>query len=230
MFQDKATTVTLNETDGTLTPDTMGAGSSMFRRPTYGSQPSYVTYMPGVPEHGILAGFKKGYNTVGKIVIDQNEPWSAQCDPFYVLIAIKGVSRAHAVLRVFSKLFSICTFAVGTALFASTTLIPILAAMTTAILILVGGVFGRLTALWMASVIMKDKPVIQRVVATDWEAEQFMDAMLRIPDCVFEIMGHVVINGRCVKRYNHHVRWSNFMGVLAPPYDVTRLAMPSERR
>ncbi|QIW94706.1 hypothetical protein AMS68_000224 [Peltaster fructicola] len=207
MDQDKTAKTTVVEGDGASTPNTIGIGASLLKRPTYMSHSSQIDYRPRLAEHGILASFKKGYDTAGKIVIDETR--SAHHDPFYVLIAIKGVSSLHSALRVFSKLFSISIFAVGTALFASTTLVPVLGAMTAAILILIGGVFGRVTAMWMASVILSDKPVIQRVVATDIEAEQYMDAMLRIPDCVFEIEGHVVINGRCVKRYNRYMRWSS---------------------
>lgn len=178
-----------------------------------------------LPRYDILSGFIKGYNTVGRVVMD-GEPWSAQNNPFYVLISIKGVSPPHAALRVFSKLLSIGVFTVGTAIFASTTLVTIMAAVVVATLVLVAGVFGRVTAMWMASEIMKDKPVIHRVVTNQQEAEQYMDEMLRIPDCIFEILGHVVVNGRCVKRYGSHMRWSKILGVLARPYDITRLAMP----
>jgi hypothetical protein len=111
----------------------------------------------------ILAGFEKVYNTKGRIVMDP-EPWDAHHNPFYVIISIRGISNAHASLRVFSKLISIAVFTVGTAMFASSTLVTIVVAVIVASLTLVAGVFGRVTAMWMASELMQNKPVIHRVV------------------------------------------------------------------
>jgi hypothetical protein len=176
--------------------------------------------------HLLTLHYFRGYNTFGRVVMDHTEPWAAQNNPFYVIISIRGISNSHATLRVFSKFLSIGVFTVGTAMFASSTLITILVATVVSALVLIAGVFGRVTAMWMASEIMQNKPVIHRVVQHRYEAEQFIDAMLRKPNCLFEILGHLIVDGRCVKRYRRHLRWSKMLGVLAAPYDLMRLAMP----
>lgn len=154
----------------------------------------------------ILTRLERGYNTHGRIVMDQSAPWSASNNPFYVIISVKGISNPHAVLRVFSKFFSVAVFTFGTALFASTTLITILVALTSAALVVIAGVFGRVTAMWMASEIMMNKPVIHRVVKGRVEAELYIEAMLRKPGMCCEILGHVIVDGRCVKRYGNKFR------------------------
>jgi len=105
----------------------------------------------------ILGGLKRGYNTVGRVVMDHNEPWAAQNNPFYVIISIRGIDNNHAALRVFSKFLSIGVFTVGTGMFASTAFVTILVAVIVSSLILVAGVFGRVTAMWMASELMQNK-------------------------------------------------------------------------
>lgn len=189
----------------------------------------YKPIPQGLHKGEILLGFEKGYNTRGRVVMDPDEAWSAQSNPFCVIISIRGITNTHAALRVFSKLLSIAVFTVGTGMFASTTLVTIMIAVIVSSLILVAGVFGRVTAMWMASEIMQTKPVIHRVVKDSFEAEQYMDSMLRLPDCMFEILGHLVVNGRCVKRFSWHLRWSKILGVMARSYDLTKLAMHSGR-
>ncbi|KAH8796380.1 hypothetical protein BGZ57DRAFT_998130 [Hyaloscypha finlandica] len=166
----------------------------------------------------ILEGLEKGYNTVGRIVLDRTKPWSASNDAFYVLLSVKGVSHAHAIFRVFSKFISICVFATGTCLFASSTLVTILASLVTAALILCAGIFGRVTAMWMASEMMKNKPVLHRVVQSRDEAGKYMDAILRQKGIACEVLGHVIVEGRCIKKFGKRLRWSSLLGVLASPY------------
>jgi hypothetical protein len=173
----------------------------------------------------ILTGLERGYNTVGRVVMDPSKPWSASNDAFYVLLSVKGVSHAHAIFRVFTKFFSIAVFAIGTALFASSTLVTILVAVITASLIICAGIFGRVTAMWMASEMMKNEPVMHRVVRNREEAAKYMEAILRKPGIACEVLGHVLVNGRCVKKYRKKLRWSSFLGVLASPYDLSRLAV-----
>lgn len=213
--------------DAQLTPS--NRSTSDFAGIPHGS-PRYTAIPQSTRECEVLSGLVKGYNTVGRVVMDLNEPWSAQSNPFYVIVSIKGVESAHAALRVFSKLLSIGVFTVGTAMFASTTLTTIMIAVVVAALTITAGVFGRVTAMFMASAIMLNKPVIHRVVTNPYEAEQFIEAMLRKPTVVFEILGHVIVDGRCVKRYGSHLRWSKILGVLASPYDLSKLAMPSSSK
>lgn len=175
----------------------------------------------------ILTGLERGYNTIGRIILDSSRPWSASNDAFYVIISIKGISNAHAFLRIFSKFASVGVFSVGTSMFASSTLVTILAAVVTATLILCAGIFGRVTAMWMASEMMKNEPVLHRVVQSRGEAAKYMEAILRKPGITCEVLGHVIVNGRCVKKFGKRLRWSSFLGILASPYDLSRLAMNS---
>lgn len=156
--------------------------------------------------------------------MDQEAPWSSAADAFYVLLSVQGVSSAHAFLRVFSKLISIGAFAVGTALFASSTLVTIIVALITATLILCAGIFGRVTAMYMASEMMRNEPVLHRVVRSRAEAAKYLEAIFRQPDLACEVLGHVIIQGRCFKRLTRRLRRSHLLGVLAKPYNLTRLA------
>ena len=145
-------------------------------------------------------------------------------DAFYVLVAIQGVSHAHAVLCVFSKLVSILVFAVATSLFASSTLITIIMAMVTAVLILGASIFGRVTAMYTASEMMRYRPVLRKVVRNRAEACKYLDALFRQPDLAYEILGHVVIQGRCIKKLGRMVRLSHILGVLARPFDLRKMS------
>ncbi len=93
----------------------------------------------------LLENLKRGYSNDGMIWMDHSKPYSQANNTLYILLSVKGVSTAHASLRVFSKVISIGAFAVGTALFASATLITIMEALVTAAIILCAGIFGRVT-------------------------------------------------------------------------------------
>jgi hypothetical protein len=172
----------------------------------------------------ILTNLEKGYNTFANVYMDPSLPWSSANDAFYVLISVKGVSTLHAMLRVFSKLISIGVFAVGTGLFASSTLITIVVAMVAATLILCAGIFGRVTAMYMASEMMRNKPVLHKVVKNRTEAGKYMEALFQQPEIACEVLGHIVTQGRCIKKFGRRTRWSQFLGVLARPYDLRRIA------
>lgn len=161
---------------------------------------------------------KHGFNTVGQVHLGRDRPWAANRHSFLVILSVSGVSHSHAALRVVSKAISVGTFAAGTALYASASLITISVALTVLCLILGAGVFGRVASMWMVSEMMKENPVIHRVVGSENEADKFIHEMLSTSGLVFEIMGHVFINGKCVKRYNRWFTWSNIFGVLTSPF------------
>lgn len=148
----------------------------------------------------VLDALESGLNCKGQVVRDQSEPWSSSRVPFYVIISLEGVSGSHAVLRVVSKAISVGVFAAGTAMFASAQLITISVALTVLCLILGAGVFGRVVALWMASEMMKTKPVLHRVVKSKGSAAEYINQIFNIEGLVVEVMGHVVVNGRCIAR------------------------------
>lgn len=80
--------------------------------------------------------------------------------------------------------------------------------------------------MWISAVIMRDRPVLHRIVKTKKEADVFMEAVLRREGIVCEVLGHVVINGRCVMRRSR-LTWSTVFGVLARPFDIGRIAVAS---
>lgn len=225
-----------------LTPSNHSGRSADFNT----VYPSRYSALPQQPfGHGeVLSRLRKGYNTFGKIVMDPTVGWSAANDAFYVIISVRGVSNPHAFLRVLSKILSIGVYTVGTAMFASSTLATILVAVVVASLVIVAGVFGRVTAMCklipliarcllkantgigMASELMKNRPILHKVAKGERDAEQYIEAMLRKPGMVFEVVGHVITEGRVIKRYRRPLRWSKVLGVLADPYDITRLATP----
>ncbi|KAH8886644.1 hypothetical protein GQ53DRAFT_341669 [Thozetella sp. PMI_491] len=173
----------------------------------------------------VLMNIEKGYSSDAMIWMDHSRPYSQGYDAFYILLSVKGISTPHAFLRVFSKVISIGAFAVGTALFASATLITIMEALVTASLILCAGIFGRVTAMWMASTMMRHKPVLHRVVNNREEAGKYLQAIFKLDDVACEINGHVIVQGRCVKRLSRTWRWSRLFGVLSKPYSLSKMAV-----
>jgi hypothetical protein len=172
----------------------------------------------------LLSNLEAGYNTVGRIVLDREEPWAASRIPFYVIVSLEGVSASHAVLRVVSKAVTVGVFAAGTAAFASATMVTISIALTVLCLVLGAGVFGRVVSMWMASEMMATDPVLHAVVKTRSEAAEHISNILAIDGLCVEIMGHVVVNGRCIGRYNPWFSAASFLGVLASAFDISSLA------
>lgn len=173
----------------------------------------------------ILDALEAGYNCKGQVIRDSNEPWSSSRVPFNVIISLEGISGSQAALRVFSKAFAVGVFVTGTAIFASTQLMEMSVAIAVLCLVLGAGVFGRVIAMWMASEMMKTKPVLHRVVKSRGLAAEHIDQILSIDGLVVEIMGHVIVNGRCIHRYNPWFRWSNWLGLLAGPYNIGKLTI-----
>ncbi|CAI6286853.1 unnamed protein product [Periconia digitata] len=177
-------------------------------------------------KRSVIYSLKKGFNTEGKVIMDRNMPYSASKDAFYVIISREGVRKGRTLLRLFSKLVSVTAYIMSTALFASSTLLHLQPAILVMALVLCAAIFGRVTAMWISSVIMRDRPVLHRIVKTEKEADVFVEAILRKEGIVCEVLGHVVINGRCVKR-SGRFSWSTIIGILAKPIDVGRISMMS---
>ena len=173
----------------------------------------------------ILDKLQEGLNCQGQITRDENEPWSSFRVPFYVIISLEGISHMHAALRVFSKAMTIGVFVTGTAIFASAQLIYLAMAIAVLCLVLAAGVFGRVIAMWMASEMMKTKPVLHRVVKSRGLANEYVDRILAIDGLVVEVMGHVIVNGRCIHRYSWISAKSSWLGLLAGPYNIGKLTM-----
>ena len=171
----------------------------------------------------ILDALKAGFNCKGQVIRDSDEPWSSSRVPFYVIISLEGISGPHAALRVFSKAFAIGVFVTGTAIFASVQLIVMSIAMPVLCLVLAAGVFGRMIALWMVSEMMKTNPVLHRVVNTRELAAEYIERILGIDGLVVDVMGHVILNGRCIQRHNQIFSLASWLGLLAGPFDIRKL-------
>lgn len=183
----------------------------------------FMQRVPTTASIGLLDALESGYNCKGQIGRNEKEPWSASRVAFYAIISLESVSPPHAILRVVSKAISVGVFAAGTAIFASAQIIGISVALTSLCLVLAAGVFGRVVAMWMASEMMKNKPVLHRVVRSRGLAAQYIEEILNLDDLTVEILGHVIVNGRCVARYSTWLRWASWLGILAPPYDIAKL-------
>ncbi len=79
-------------------------------------------------------------------------------------------------------------------------------AVTAATLILFAGIFGRVTAMWMTSTMMKCKPILHRVVSSRDEAGKYLNAIFKRNEIACEVNGHIIIQGRCVKKHQNPIR------------------------
>ncbi len=77
----------------------------------------------------------------------------------------------------------------------------------------------------MASTMMREKPVLHRVVNDEVQAGAYLQAIFRHQDIAYEINRHIIIQGRCVKRLPPFLRWSSLFGVLAKPYNLADMAV-----
>lgn len=173
----------------------------------------------------VLDALEVGLNCKGQVIMDNKEPWSASRVPFYVIISMEGISSSHAGLRVVSKAFSVACFAAGTLIFASAQFVTISVSLTVIVVVLSAGVFGRVVAMWMASEMIRTRPILHRVVKSRAEAAAYVDHIMALDGLTVEVLGHVIVNGRCIKRYNKWLRLATWLGILAEPYDVTKLAV-----
>ena len=78
--------------------------------------------------------------------------------------------------------------------------------------------------MYMASEMMKTKPVLHKVVKSRGVAAEYIEAVLAVEGLVVEVMGHVIVDGRVVGRYSQWASWSAWAGVLAGPFDLGSLA------
>ncbi|OCK96586.1 uncharacterized protein K441DRAFT_657280 [Cenococcum geophilum 1.58] len=177
-------------------------------------------------EKNILKELMKVYKTKGykakrnQTAIEETPLTSS--NTVYVIFSIRGVHKRNTAFRLISKLIAVGVFVFSTALFASSALVTILAATITMILVLVAGIFGRVTAMWISTVIMRDKHVINLVVKEE-QADQYMKALLAKKGLIYEVLSHVIVNGKCVRKYGLGLQWSMLLGVLAPPYDLKKI-------
>lgn len=157
--------------------------------------------------------------------MDPSDPWSATRVPFYVSISMEGISTVLAALRVASKTFSVACFSAGTAIFASAQFVTIFVALTVLSLVLGAGVFGCEVAMWISSELIQTRPVLHRVVKSRNEAADYINHIVAVDGLTIEVIGHIIVNGRCIQRYSKWLRWATCTGTLAEPYDISKLAV-----
>jgi hypothetical protein len=179
---------------------------------------------PPTLQSSVIDKLKRGYANTGRVILVNSTPEPVSKDAVYVIISQEGTTLITTVLRLLAKTMSVAAFTMSTALFASSTLVTIQPAVIVMTTILASGIFGRVTAMWISAVIMRDRPVLHRVVKSEDEASMFMEAVLKKQGLICEVMGHVIVNGRCVGRYAK-VNWSLVFGVLTKPFDVAKTAV-----
>lgn len=176
----------------------------------------------------VLARLKSGYNIKSMISIENTTLPVTNNKCFYVIISKDGVSRLHAVGRVISKGVSVTVFAFGTSLFASATLMPVATATMVLATVLAAGVWGRVTAMWIAAEMNKETdPVLHTVVSQREDAAKHLEEILKLDGLVIETCGHIIVNNRIICRKNKWLTWSRYIGLLAAPFDIMKMARNS---
>ncbi|KAL8717703.1 MAG: hypothetical protein Q9225_005079 [Loekoesia sp. 1 TL-2023] len=176
----------------------------------------------------VLDAIKAGFNATSVVRIAGQEAYTKRNSCFYVVISQEGVSAPHATFRVLSKASNVAVFAFGTALFASSTLMSVSVALMILSLVLSAGVWGRVTAMWIASEMNKvSDPVLHTVVPQRSDAAEHMQEILKIPGLIIETGGHVIVNGYSIRRRNPWFSAARYIGLLAAPYDISKTAIPT---
>jgi hypothetical protein len=149
--------------------------------------------------------------------------WSGSC--FYVVVSVEGVTGWHASLTAISKGCTISVFAFGTALFASSTLMSISAVLMVLAVTLSCGVMSRVVAMWIASVMTEtSEPMLHQIVKNRDQASRYIEEILTKKGLLIEVMGHVIMNGQVIKRKSQWFSLARYIGLLAPPEPVYKLA------
>ncbi|KAJ9613488.1 hypothetical protein H2200_003430 [Cladophialophora chaetospira] len=173
----------------------------------------------------VLNRLRRGVNTRTRLSRTGNgtHDWSGSC--FYVVVSIEGTTGLKAALSAISKGCSISVFAFGTALFASSTLMSISAVLMVLAVTLSCGVMGRVVAMWIASVMTENsEPMLHQIVKDEDQASLYMEEILAKKGLLIEIMSHVIMNGQVIRRQSQWFSPATYIGLLAPPVPVHKLA------
>ena len=93
-------------------------------------------------------------------------------------------------------------------------------------LVLTAAIFGRVTAMWIASEMSKTlDPILHAVVTDRSEAARHAEEILALPGLVVELGGQVIVLGRAIKRRNPWLSRARYIGLLAAPFDITKMAV-----
>jgi len=191
---------------------------------------SHITQFDHTRWPTIIDRLKAGVNIKHRVTIADTDPsiYSRTC--FYVVISVQGISSFHAFLQVISRLCSVAVFAFGTALFASATLMSITAALMLLCLVLPMGMMGRVVAMWIAAEMNKhNKSILHTVVKSKKEAGEHIEAILDLSGLQIETMGHIILDGNCITKRSPLFSAATYIGLLAKPYDLVRVAVRNQR-
>lgn len=172
-----------------------------------------------------LDRIEAGVNTHNRITLDRLEPSTSSRTCFYVIVSIEGISVWQSIAQIISKASTVAVFAFGTALFASSTLLSISAALMLLSLVMSAGVMGRVVAMWIASEIVRNnRPILHSVVKDREEAAQYIEEILEMDGLLIELKGHVIMNRCCLFRKHPWFSWSTYIGLLAKPFPIVDIA------
>ena len=103
------------------------------------------------------------------------------------------------LLRLVSRGMSIGVYLLGTAMFASVTLLSLKASLTVSGVLGLAAIVGRALAKYVVEVLDRDSPIIQVIAAED-EEDQIIAGVLQTcgQNLQVEIDGHVIVGGRRV--------------------------------
>ncbi|ERF76000.1 hypothetical protein EPUS_08254 [Endocarpon pusillum Z07020] len=142
-----------------------------------------------------------------------------------VMVSIVGQQKWEQIGKRLSRVFSVAVFVMGTAVFASATLLSLIMAVVVLTLTLAAGIFGRAIASWIVSNVAGTEPMIHIISGTKEEAYQAIAEILSLKSndgspFQVEINGQIFINERRVASRS----WLKvaLFGVLAEPYDIAK--------
>lgn len=171
----------------------------------------------------VLDRIESGFSTRARIQVPELASSASTC--FYVIISVESITALHAFLRAMTKGCTISVFAFGTTLFASAQLMSISAALMVLAVVLSAGVMARVTAMWMAAMMTRhSQPVLHAVVKSKAEASRYITEILRCPDLLIEFKDLVILDAKIIKQKNPWTSLSTYIGLLAGPEDLHRLA------
>ena len=192
-----------------------------------GSTPSEQDYQSD-GKRNILKKLADGVDSECKVIVFEGEPHTRSRSCFYVVVSKEGISWQHAAIKVVSKGSSLAVYAFGTALFAAAQLMSISVALMILSIVLGCAAFGRINGMFIASEMNNPRePILHAVVQGDEDAAKHIESVLAEPDLVVEIMGHIIVNGAVVARQNPWFSLATYIGLLAPPFNLNKIGVPS---
>ena len=177
----------------------------------------------------VLDNLRRGYNVESEVVVN-GEPYSKDRTCFYVVVSQEGIKPVHAVMQIVVKMSSIAVFAFGTALFAASQLMSVSMVLMVLSLNIGAAFLGRVVGMFIAAEMNRyNEPILHAVVKMKEEAAAHVGAVLKIDGLILELEGHVIVNERVIARRTQWLCMSNYIGLLAKPFDIMTIATSAEK-